>query len=337
MTWDQRLKPGITLTSPGGNRFEALWRDSERTISKKLGIFELPDKTGAVVQDLDVGAFRHSINIYFEGPNNDTDASRFMESCKQRGEWAIIHPTKGELLCYLVSAKEGIAPIENGNYTEIATEWIQPEFERATLTPPELSRLILSSADRLSETTASQFEYISNDDKEIELSATGIETKAVINAVNDRLSSVYNSDSETASKVLSIQSGIISDLTEDTLDFETLAGQIQALILQPVNASTNFERFRAYQSFMGDIVARGELTEPTGENRNRIAVRELALTMGLTALCRVAITSEITVRTRALALIDSITSELSDITNYLDTAQVLFKDVDIDKQYFSQS
>ena len=81
MTWADRIKKIISLESPDGNTFEALWAGDERILSKKLGIFEMPDVKGAIVQDLEVGGTRHPISIYFDGPDNDIVAQSFFVAC----------------------------------------------------------------------------------------------------------------------------------------------------------------------------------------------------------------------------------------------------------------
>ena len=126
-TWLERTNDSIFFTSPEGNTFDALWIKNPRTLEKKLGIFNLPERTGAVVQDLDTGAVSYPLTFYFEGTNNDLESEKFFKACKERGRWLISHPTKGLLSLQLVNITEQIDPVDNGNITQFTSQWIEPD------------------------------------------------------------------------------------------------------------------------------------------------------------------------------------------------------------------
>ena len=144
MTWLDRTREFISFTSPDGNEFEALWIKNNRTLNKKLGIFELPDKTGAVIQDLDTGASRYPITFYFDGPDNDIEGERFYQSCSERGLWNINHPVKGSLDLQLMSVTEQISPVEDGNIKQISTSWIESDNAQEGISTPQLSQNVFS-------------------------------------------------------------------------------------------------------------------------------------------------------------------------------------------------
>lgn len=325
MTWADRLKPLISFVSPNGNRFNALWIENERSFAKKLGIFELPDLAGAVVQDLDIGATRYPISFYFDGPNNDTESERFFETCKEKGEWSISHPTKGSLVLQLMSVKENIAPVTNGNITRFETEWIEPLDESSILTTAQLSQEVSAGVVAMDSSSFDQFVEITKQDKVIETSVIEKETRSIVTLFNDNLSTVFNSSGEISSQINSIQRGIESTISEDVIDTESLASQVSTMIQLPVLTSRDANsRTSAYGSFIDSIIETGIPDNADQEGINSMAVKELALVSSIGALSTIATTSDLTIRSQSIGLIESNFAQFENITNYLDSAQEFY-------------
>jgi prophage DNA circulation protein len=121
MSWLDRLRSDIELTSPSGAVFNPLWIGDDISMAKKLGIFEYPKVLGAVVQDMDVGATSYPLSLFFEGPDNDLEAADFFKACKERGPWTVIHPVDGTLILNLVNISKKVRPVESGNLTQVDT------------------------------------------------------------------------------------------------------------------------------------------------------------------------------------------------------------------------
>ena len=112
-TWRERLRENMVMISPDGNRFEAKWRQSPRSVDKKLGIFNYPLIKGSVVQDLDVASYRWPLTFYFDGPDHDLIADRFMKAVLQRGQWSITHPVYGFKGLQLMTITEVLDPTDS--------------------------------------------------------------------------------------------------------------------------------------------------------------------------------------------------------------------------------
>ena len=54
MSWKDRLRGEIVLTSPDGDVFNAKWVGNDRSKEKKIGRFDYPDFDGSVIQDLGI-------------------------------------------------------------------------------------------------------------------------------------------------------------------------------------------------------------------------------------------------------------------------------------------
>ena len=121
MSYQDRLQPQITLTSPSGLVFTAKWIGNARSQEKDLGIFKTPGVKGVKIQDLELGATTYPLTIYFDGPDNDLDSEKFVVALAERGSWQVIHPLKGEKSLQLVSYSEAVQPVTSGNITTITT------------------------------------------------------------------------------------------------------------------------------------------------------------------------------------------------------------------------
>ena len=98
MTWETQTNPEIKLISPELNTYIALWKNNERSLEKKLGIFDPPKFKGSIIQDMDVKSVSYPLTIYFDGFNHQKTADNFFKSCQnEKGQWEITHPVKGRL------------------------------------------------------------------------------------------------------------------------------------------------------------------------------------------------------------------------------------------------
>ena len=337
MTWRDRLRQTITLTSPEGNIFEAKWKGNSRSMDKKLGLFEFPKVKGTKVQDLDIGSARYPLTIFFDGENHDQESDRFFKACSERGVWNIIHPVKGSLDLQLISVKENIEPVESGNVTQFDMEWIEPLKDSEVPSLFQQRSTIDSQIDELNSTSSDQIDSNVLQETAAQTSSFEATVNSVVKSVEKFLAPVYELQAEINSQVLSIKRGVNSLLSAPVLDIVSIAGQIQALVQLPALAIADVNsRIEAYQGFISAALDFSPDTAQT-KDRNIVAVQELALTSALASISFVSSTGELASRLQAIELINLNTELFKDITDALDATQELFKDEIIDDQYFSQS
>lgn len=339
MSWRDRLKKTINLTSPDGNVFDPLWSGNARMVDKKLGIFEYPQLDGTITQDLGIAGTRYPLTLLFEGDDNDVESNRFFESAKERGLWKVHHPVRGVRQLQLVSVSEQIEPVKSGNLTVIVTEWIEPidPAGNRSRSKPQLASQILTQTDALNISGSAQFVENTVQDAAAETLAIQNTTNAVINAVDAALSPLYESVSDLNGQILAVIASIQATITETTIDTLALAGQVQNLVQLPVLASTDIAaRLTAYTEM---IVALALLSpvNTTTEDKNVITVQELALTASLGALATTATTGILQTRPQAIDAMENISANFNGITDQLDLSQTAFQAVGIEFQYFSQS
>ena len=344
MSWRDRLRPIVTLTSPEENIFEAKWKGNSRSLDKKLGLFDFPKVKGTKVQDLDIGSARYPLTIFFDGENNDQEADRFFKACSERGVWNIVHPVKGSLDLQLISVKENIEPVESGNMTQFDMEWIEPLKDSEVPSLFQQRSTIDSQIDEINSTASDQID--SNVLQQTAAQGASFEStvNAVVASVEKFFAPVYELQAEINSQILSIKRGVNTLLSAPVLDIVSIAGQIQALIQLPALAIADINsRIEAYKGFINAVLGLSPDTSETkkltskSSDRNIVAVQELALTSALASISFVSSTGELASRLQAIELINLNTELFKDITDTLDVTQELFKDEIIDGQYFSQS
>ena len=345
MSWRDRVRQTITLESPEGNVFEALWVADSRSMEKKLGIFNFPKVKGSVVQDLDIGAVKYPIPLYFEGEDCDIEADKFFKSAGERGIWQITHPVKGDLALQLVSISETINPTESGNMIAFDTEWIEPIGALATgagatsvvASASQLQAEIDQSLPILNEVAAIQAEATVLQETAAQIASFRNAVTRVRTAVETTLSPLYETVSEINSQITTITSSIDEAMAIIPMDILSIAGQIQQMIQIPSLAITNIEtRLATYRNFAEQIFG-DDISSGDEDNINVAAVQELSLTSVINAFAFSSSTGEIESRAGAVEIIESNQTYFSDMTEHLDNAQTQFVSNFIDRQYFSQS
>lgn len=337
MTWQDRLKETIELTSPEGNTFSALWMNDSRTLEKRLGIFNYPSVQGTAVQDLGVTGTQYPITLYFEGSDNDLESNKFLKACAEKGLWKIIHPAKGILNLQLVSVTEAIAPTTSGNLTKFETEWIETIESNSLQTTPQLASQIIDQSNQLNDTSSEQFVANVVQDTSAQTAAIKKTTNNLVGVVTSTLKSLYETVPELNSRMTLTIAGIQDTITQTTIDTISLAGQIQTLVTLPVLATTDvIERVSAYSAMI--LAALGLSPDDTSQqSRNIVSVQELGLTSALVAVAQSVSTGLLATRNQSVEMAVTVSTEFQTITDALDATQELFIANDIDLQYFSQS
>ncbi len=347
MTWKARLRPTIKFVSPEGNEFEAFWQQSDNTIDKKLGVFDYPLVRGTVVQDLEASSNRYSIPFGFAGKDSDEEAFRFILACRERGQWAVTHPTEGFLGLQLISITKLDRPVEEGGITRFNSEWIEPIDETTLQTTAELAGLVGNRYFDLNALAADQFVKNIRFSTASQLFAIQQAVSEVTNAVNKVLGPIAQANDAIYSSQLAIQRGIQETFTATIFEPLSLVGQVQNNIQLPARAAQDIKsRLSAYGSLAAELFGLSP-ENPTVNGRNTVAVQELGLSAILAANAEIAVTGpqkpdspttgDLQSRVQAVELALDLKAKLLDITDNLDLTQKLFGDNDIDFQYFSQS
>jgi prophage DNA circulation protein len=334
MSWKERTRQTIDLTSPDGNFFSALWMGNKVPSSKKLGIFDFPLIDGNVVQDLGITGNRYPMTIHFEGINNDLIAQNFIKALEQRGVWEVTHPTLGLKKLQPISFSPNYDPVNSGNITTIETEWIEPISDQVVQSIPELANNIEAEKDDLNINSIEQFEVVSQDTTSERIEVVKVSDSG-ISAVINNLSSIYNQASDVAADTKAIITAMKNNLQQTVLDIVSLGGQINAVVQTPALAINDFtSRLSSYAGMISDMF--GTLPDAiTPESKSGTMATEQFLTAAIGAIGLISITSEFTTRSEITNAIDQINSVFLSIIDNLEIVQTNFSTLPIDLQYFS--
>lgn len=337
MTWRDRLRTEIALTSPSGQQFAAAWAGNPRTVEKRLGIFDYPKIPGAIVQDLDVGADLYPLSFYFEGEDHDLEAERFFTACKERGTWTVNHPVKGQKVLQLITVTEEVQPVSSGNMTLINSEWIEPRNVTAAASATQLAAAVVAQAETLQEVAAGQLAAVVELDTPSKITAFKNAITAAVTRVNTTLAPLRQLSADVQAAALSVHRGITSGLDAAALDVLSLGGQIQTLVTLPGDAVADISTRLEYYSGLISAMVGIEPDTPSEGGINAAAVQELVLTSALVTMATATTEGDLSSREEAVSYLEQAAAAFTDITDTLDASQALYQDNALDLQYFSQS
>jgi prophage DNA circulation protein len=356
--WEERLAENITLISPEGKEFKAKWIGSPRTKTKKVGTYFYPKVKGNVVKDLDVNSTIFPLTFYFDGPNNDLNARAFFATCDETGPWEITHPVHGFFELQLLSVTEEMQPVTSGGLTKITSEWIEPIDEKTLLSGRQMAGIVDGLSNDLNQSAIEQFIETLKEGTEGLQNVIETTTNGISNVTDFALSPVAAVVDAVDSSFLAIQRGIQDTLNATVFQARALAGQIQNLIQVPVLGKNDLTtRLQAYDDLKEALFLQlpglenstSSRIASTDEAKNNIALNELALTSVIVANAQVAITAPtaaqtddptqavIKTRAQAIEVALGVAETFDNITDALDAQQESYANLDIDKQYFSQS
>jgi hypothetical protein len=340
MSWLNELKPEIKLTSPSGSVFTALWRNDERSVEKKLGMFNPPKFSGTIVQDLDVRSFMYPITFYFDGINHNQTADDFFDTIKlDPGQWEVVHPVKGPLILQLISAREVIAPISNGAYTEIESQWIEPANIERLISPSELAGSIVAQTLNAVQDALTTLAQIRADAySAIQAAVNGFTAVAgLLDSIIKNITSTVAIAQDAYESARTAFNAAITAFTIDDPDSDDVGTALYGMISAGVDSSADFGlRFTTYEDLITDIVQ--ELPDgTTADDYNKVTSIEFSITAALIAIAEVVATSTYTSRVEVVTAIDNITQIFNSAVEELEAVQDHFINLDIDQQYYSQT
>lgn len=340
MSWENELRPEIKFTSPQWNTFYALWRNDERSIEKKLGMFDSPNFEGTIVQDLNVRSTVYPLTVYFDGIFHNKEAEDFFTALKEEvGQWEVVHPVKGILILQLISCREIMAPLTDGGYTQFDTEWIEPANVTRLISLDSLLSEIIAGALVLIEDTLLVLQQIRAD------------AYSAIQSVTNTLNQVANVMDSVIAEIAATSALVQESYDSARAAFNNAIGAfgignpdpsdageaLVAMATAPVAASSDFStRFTAYNEMATELAALSpEMT--TEDDLNTAISQEYGITLALIATAQIVASSEFSTRIEVVSAMENITNILNDSINVMDQTQDNFSTLPIDSQYFSQS
>lgn len=337
MSAEERLREEIILTSPLKKRFSASWVGNPQEMEKSLGLKKYPKIPGVFVQDMDVGGISYPLNFFFSGDDHDLEAAAFFQTCRENGAWEIIHPTEGKKSLFLAKVKRNIEPVKTANISEFESNWIESIAKEQILSRANIPDSVDQQTTIINNTAAEEFEKKIVQKTETEKESTRIIIRSLLERIRSALAKLYQLSNVINAKVNAIQSAINSTLDEFILRPLQLAAQIQQLIQLPALALNNIRsRLEAYHELaLSTFGLSPSTTLP--RDKNIAACLELTLSATLAAGAQSLVTGPLDSRQAALENAAFLLSLFNLSTDGLDEIEALFKDLQADQQYLSQT
>lgn len=337
MSYVDRLQPAIVLTSPSGREFSAKWIGDERSFAKRLGIFKTPGVDGVTVQDLGVDGTTYPLTFSFDGSDNDLLANLFLETCRERGPWSIIHPVHGPKTLHLVSVTEDAQPVRSGNVTQFDTEWLEALPVAGAQSVAQLAATTVAQGVVVAAVASEQAERVVRLDTADEAAKVRTAARNTVSAFDATLKAITDQVAGVSAQVDSVKRGIDSTLIAPLIDIVALAGQIQALIALPGLVATDFSaKIDTLGNFM-DIILGGSPESASPAGINTAAIQELSLTSALSVGTTGAVTAALVSRADVIDGLDGLLEFFDTMTDGLDATQDLYSGELLGNSYFSQS
>ena len=320
--------------------FTAKWRADKRSFERKIGQFDAPHAKGTIVQDLGPKSSLWPLTCYFDGMYHHRDARNFMKALfDERELWEVKHPVHGTLLLQLISAEEDSSPTEYGNYTIINMQWIEPATDEVVVSPEETLFSTLTKIMNVADGCMNALAQLRTDLFSAISFALGM-----FNKISGFLGKTLKELAATKAQVLDAFEtarasfeGAKNVFDYDDPDTTDMSVALINMSRAPLDASTEYgERQTAYESYANELFT----AAPKGtsaDDRNAALALEFGATLALMAGAQIVVTTEYKTRPEVVMAIDRTTAFFNSVVRRLEAVQELYKDLTIDRQYFSQT
>jgi len=140
MSWIEKIKEGIKITTGDGEIYEPLYILSSKSIDYNVAEFNFPNVNGTLVKVGNKRGTRHSLRIIFQGEDHLDVSDRFEKSCLDKRPWTISHPFYGQLLVQKTSLQfnpEGLnTMVITGEFIETITD----DYPKTSIDPKDFAQ-----------------------------------------------------------------------------------------------------------------------------------------------------------------------------------------------------
>lgn len=103
MSWLDRVKTGMLITTGDGKTYKPLWRVASRSKEYNTSVFEFPEVEGSLVHRGKAQAYKYNLEFYFQGDDHLDVSANFSISADDSRAWKISHPLYGSLTVHPLS------------------------------------------------------------------------------------------------------------------------------------------------------------------------------------------------------------------------------------------
>ena len=143
MSWTEKLKTGLKITTGDGKKFTPLYKLNPKTTDFNVAEFEFPNIEGTLVKRSLVKGTKMNLEFYFQGEDHLSQSLEFEESAKDKRPFIILHPFFGEMTVQPTSLSYDPTGLNLTKVTGNFIETISDEYPRLTKDPK--NKIALSS------------------------------------------------------------------------------------------------------------------------------------------------------------------------------------------------
>jgi hypothetical protein len=280
---------------------------------------------------MNVRATQYPLTVYFDGPFHNKTAEKFFKALNsEQGAWQIIHPAKGSLTLQLVSVKEAVSPVENGNYTEFETVWIEPALIQKFTSKASIADKIFQAAGAL-EDASIVAQQLRTDAYAAIQSAVNMYNQAVgivqsIMNIGVSSNAIFKDAFESA---LSAYNSALAGFDYASPDITPVSEASIDLFSVPSEITTDYSiGFSLFDDLMEAI------NGTTFSDYNSAKVRELFIVITFINSTRVILNSEFTTRVEIITAIENLTAMYDAMIVSLEAMQEYFSDLPLEDQLY---
>lgn len=98
MSWIERIKTPLTITTGDGKSWNPLWVPAVRQVEYNVAEFDFPNLSGTLVKRGTARGTRYEMQIFFDGENHLETVADFLESAADSRPWVLSHPLYDRLI-----------------------------------------------------------------------------------------------------------------------------------------------------------------------------------------------------------------------------------------------
>jgi hypothetical protein len=333
--WLGRLRPSISLTSPDGAQFTAVWRGNDITGAIRVGQFNVPLVDGTIAQPMGANGLNFPLTLYFEGADNDTAAMAFLRAlCASRGAWTVVHPQFGTLnLQPLGNPTLSADPTDSGNITKVETTWLEVTSQIASKSTAQLGGDVNAQVDTANAAIGGQFEdAVNTTDPEAQAAAGAAGTRNLGAFLSSKLAFVQESAADIQAAFTAAYNSAFGAITETVWDATQIYTQVQAILDLPAVVQADLTmKLAAFTDFVDRVI---EYIDPDA-GKSPAVMNELFLSSAMAAAVLATTVNPPTNRDQVIVAINSLNDMFTAITDALDSVQSATETDSITEQYFS--
>lgn len=318
MSWQDRLRAEISLTSPLGTEFRAKWKGDDIEFAKRVAQYDVPLVDGTLVQDMGMKGVSFPLTLDFEGEDNDVTAFTFCRTLAQRGVWTVVHPVYGSFTLQPIGPFTlGAKPSDSGNITTVSGPWIEPLPPETQESAAALGQRLLAEVAALNAASSQQFsDAVDLTDPEAGAAVLSTGTQAVARLQTSPLAAIVSKAQDVQAQ---FNAGIqkLQGLLSGPLDLAAIASQVQELLQLPALCEARIDAFvsgyTSFADFMISII--------TPDSLAAVATSELFLSAALTGAAMAVSSSVPDTRDQALKALLDLLALFTAVRDALDSVQ----------------